>query len=278
MNSDIFAALMAASALHAGWNVIVRGAGDRTIMMVGVALLTSVIAAVGLPLLAAPDRQAWVNIAISIVIHVVSFDMVARTYSVADMGLAYPLMRGTAPLLTALVSIIMLRDYPTAWSCAGITIISLGVFGLVAHERSHWSRSAIVTASANAVLIAAYTLIDGAGMRATHGFTSYVLWVFLGSGLAYTGLWAAKTRLADLGTLMGVIPWGVGGALASIISYGIALWAMTQTSIAVIAATRETSIAFGVMFSIVFLKERLAPVRVAASAAIMAGAIVLRMA
>ena len=69
-----------------------------------------------------------------------------------------------------------------------------------------------------------------------------------------------------------------GGGILSFLSYWIAIWAMTRAPIPLVAALRETSIAFGALIAVIFLGERVTPVRIAATLAILSGAALLRFA
>ena len=60
-------------------------------------------------------------------------------------------------------------------------------------------------------------------------------------------------------------------------SYGIALWAMTQAPVALVAGLRETSIFFGTIFSAMILKERITFARGLSIFMIVAGAIAIKM-
>lgn len=71
---------------------------------------------------------------------------------------------------------------------------------------------------------------------------------------------------------------GLLGGIGTMGSYGLALWAMTQAPLAVVAALRETSILFGALIAFVLLKEKVAGLRIAAAVGIAGGAILLRLA
>jgi uncharacterized membrane protein len=68
---------------------------------------------------------------------------------------------------------------------------------------------------------------------------------------------------------------GLAAGAGSIVSYGLALWALRLGNLPRLAALRETSVLFGVLIAIVFLKERATPARLVSAALIGAGAAVL---
>ena len=69
-----------------------------------------------------------------------------------------------------------------------------------------------------------------------------------------------------------------GGGAMSMCAYFIVIWAMTQAPIALVAALRETSVLFGSLIAIVFLKEVVTGWRVLASAFVLLGMVLLKMA
>jgi drug/metabolite transporter (DMT)-like permease len=276
MSATVFGIVLLAAALHASWNAIVKGAGDKILTTVLVTASASMLAAATLPLLRQPDPASWPFILASVLLQVVYFVLVARTYDVADMSQTYPLMRGTAPLLVAMVSVLWLGAHLAAGMCVGIAVICLGILGMAAEVRRN--RQGLALALLNAVIIAAYTLIDGVGVRRSGAPASYTLWIFLLAGIPLT-TWVIGTRTSSMidyarrNWYFGVI----GGA-GTVASYGLALWAMTLAPIAVVAALRETSILFGVVISGMLLKERLGFARLAAACTIAIGAAVIRLA
>src|SRR4051812_27246003 len=101
MNSFVFAAVLFAALCHAGWNVAVKRGLDPLMTTV---LISVGAALAGLAMLAAtglPDNPSWPWVAASVLIHIVYFAALIESYASGDMGLVYPLARGTAPLLTA---------------------------------------------------------------------------------------------------------------------------------------------------------------------------------
>ena len=87
-----------------GASICAVGAGAGSVATILVAASAAVISALALPVLAQPARESWPFIAASTVLQVGYYLLVARAYRGADMSQAYPLMRGTAPLIVALVS------------------------------------------------------------------------------------------------------------------------------------------------------------------------------
>lgn len=177
MTLTVFCILLFAALLHASWNAIVKASGDKMYAAIGVSGSAALIALVMLPCPAARAGQRPYLLA-SCALQVVYTVLVAKTYQVSDMSQTYPLMRGTAPLLVAAISVLFLGDRlsPLAW--LGIGVICLAILAMAFNGRAS-SRKGIVLALINACFIAGYTLVDGTGVRLAGSALGYTLWTFL---------------------------------------------------------------------------------------------------
>ena len=278
MELSVFAIVIVAAALHAGWNAIVKGGGDTLLTTVLVTGAAALIAVVSLPFLPPPAQGSWPFIAASALLQVAYFALVARAYRVAEMSLTYPLMRGTAPLLVALVSVVWLSEPLSVFGWLGLGVICAGILGMAVAIPRGANKAGVGLALGNAVIIAGYTLIDGAGVRRSGAPAAYTLWIFLLSGVALL-FWALMRRRSVLhGYIRRNWHLGLMGGAGTIGSYGLALWAMTVAPVAVVAALRETSILFGTAVSALVLHERVGLARVVGVCIIAVGAILLRLA
>ena len=213
---------------------------------------------------------------VQVILQVVYFVLVASTYRIADMSQTYPIMRGTAPLLVATASVGLLSESLSSFAWLGIAIICIGILSMAATP-GIGQRKGLLLALVNAAVIAGYTLIDGVGVRKSGAPAAYTLWIFLLTGLALA-LWACAVRRREFWRYL-ARHWrpGVIGGFGTVVSYGLALWAMTAAPIATVSALRETSILFGVVISALVLKEQLTRRRIMAACIIAGGAIVLRL-
>lgn len=274
----VFAIVMAAAVLHAGWNAIVKGGGDTLLTTILVTGAAALLAVVSLPFLPPPARESWPFIAASAVFQVAYFVLVANAYRIADMSLTYPLMRGTAPLLVALASVLWLGEPLSAGAWLGLGVLCAGILSIAGATRRDANRAGIVVALANAVVIAGYTLIDGVGVRRSGAPAAYTLWIYLLSGAALLAWALIARRGAFIDYLRRNWHLGLIGGFGTVGSYGLALWAMTVAPIAVVAGLRETSILFGTAISGLLLHERVGRARIFGVCIIAAGAILLRLA
>ncbi|MBN8969076.1 MAG: EamA family transporter [Rhizobiales bacterium] len=277
MTIFVFSVVLFAAALHAIWNAVVKGGADKLLTTVLVTTWATLIAAVCLPFLPAPSRESWPFIGVSTLLQVGYYVLVARTYHLADMSQTYPLMRGTAPLLVAIISVAVLGGHLSASAWVGIAIICAGILAMATSGHSK-NKAGLALALLNAGVIASYTLVDGLGVRLSGAPAAYTLWIFLLTGIPLI-VWTFVARRAEFqGYIAANWHLGLVGGAGTIISYGLALWAMTLAPVAVIAALRETSILFGTAISALVLKERVSMVRMVAVCIIAIGAGILRFA
>ena len=272
----VFLVVLSAALLHAAWNAIVKSATDKFLGTIVVTGSAALISAAVLPLLAVPARASWPYAVVSALFQIVYFVLVSRAYQVADMSQTYPLMRGTAPLLVAIWTVFQMGESLTPIAWLGVIAVCLGIFGIAAGAGI--DRRGVYLALLNAVVIAGYTLIDGTGVRLSRAPAAYTLWVFFLTGLPLT-VWTVVTeKLTFIRYAARYWRFGVAGGVATTVSYGLALWAMTLAPIAIIAALRETSILFAVVIAGLVLKEPLGLRRIIAACIIAGGAVALRLA
>ncbi|WP_339452518.1 EamA family transporter [Pseudomonas sp. JAI120] len=276
MSLDVFAIIMLGAALHATWNAVVKGGDNKLLTTCMIASIASLIASAVIPFLELPSKESWPFIGASVILQVVYFVLVASTYRIADMSQTYPIMRGTAPLLVATASVGLLSESLSSFAWLGIAIICIGILSMAATP-GIGQRKGLLLALVNAAVIAGYTLIDGVGVRKSGAPAAYTLWIFLLTGLALA-LWACAVRRREFWRYL-ARHWrpGVIGGFGTVVSYGLALWAMTAAPIATVSALRETSILFGVVISALVLKEQLTRRRIMAACIIAGGAMVLRL-
>ena len=277
MSPTIFEIILLAAVLHALWNAIVK-AGDNTLLTTVLVTASAALwAAILLPVLPSPNPASWPYIAISAALQVVYFTLVARIYRVADMSQTYPIMRGAAPLIVAIAGTVFLGENLSSRAWLGIFIICSGILIMLWTEGQK-SLQGLMLALLNALIISGYTLVDGVGVRLSAAPASYTLWIFLITG-ATIACWAAFTQWTKtLHYLRKNWHLGAVGGFGTLVSYGLALYAMTKAPVAVVAALRETSILFSAVISWLILKEHITSTRLVSVCVIAAGAITLRLA
>jgi phosphonate utilization associated putative membrane protein len=280
-------AVLLGAALHASWNALVKSAGDKTVDTALVHFLAALMALPLLLLVGLPSASAAPYIAASLAIHVAYYIALAGAYQHGELGMTYPIMRGFAPLLVALGSGTLLGEQPSAAAWLGTIAITVGValVGLAHPGQALHHRKALAFAFANAAIIAVYTFVDGMGVRAevAAGGSAwrYVMILFVLDGLPYPLLvWLRRTpeqRRAIVAYARTRWSKAALGGCASIGSYAIALWAMTQAPVASVAALRETSVLFAALLGTWLLKERFGVQRAVGTAVVVLGVMALRL-
>jgi drug/metabolite transporter (DMT)-like permease len=272
-------AVLGAGLLHAGWNALLKSApgGDPMLDMATIVAGSAVCGLVVIPFVGVPDTSAWKFAAVSSIIHWGYYVTLAHAYRTGDLSFAYPLMRGSAPLIVTLLGIVFLREWPSPQIALGIALISLGIVSIAFARRGRHPPSAAGWALANACIIAAYTLVDGAGARASGNPLAYVSWLIFLEAIPFLAwIWTRQGAVAYAYIAHG---WrrGLLGGAASLGAYGIVLWAMTLAPVAAVAALRETSVLFAALIGAFVLKEGLGLRRLAGAVSVVAGVAALKL-
>ncbi len=276
MSPWVTALVLGSALLHASWNAIIKSSRE---VMLDTALVAAGAGLLALPLAALvplPAGASWPYLGASAAIHVGYFSTLVAAYRVGDLGHAYPLMRGIAPLLVALFGVVLLDEHPSASVWLGIALISAGILSLGLLQRGRAQRAATLWALANAAIIAGYTLVDGTGARLSGSPAGYVAALFWLQGLLFVTLVAILRQRAAFEYAARNWQRGLIGGLFLISAYGIVLWAMTRAPVAAVAALRETSVIFAALLGSLFLKEPFGRQRLFAACAVALGVIALR--
>jgi drug/metabolite transporter (DMT)-like permease len=270
--------VLAGALLHASWNAIIKAGSQKFLDTVLVASGAALLAGLALPLLPLPDPASWPYLGASLAIHVAYFSLVAGALRWGDLSYAYPIMRGTPPLLSAILALLLLGESLTPGGWIGILMLCGGILTLTVERFRTGRFPAVSTALAlsNAAVIVAYTMVDGVGVRLSGSAPSYALWFFFLNGFPLL-LFSLVTRPEEVRHhLRRHWKRGVLGGVCTAGSYGIALWAMTLAPIALVAALRETSVIFGTAMAAIFLKEDFGRARYVAAGLVTAGAFFMK--
>lgn len=264
ISTGVGLAVLAAALMHASWNALIRGAPDKQQYTILLHACAALLAVAGLCVTGWPSPASLPYIAASAVLHWVYIALLMRIYDGGQLAVGYVAMRGLAPMLVSLVSVFALREPLSAQAWLGVAAILAGVMtialasgqpvGLLLRHPS--GRAALL----NAGVIAAYTLVDGQGVRQSGNPLGYVFTLVLFDPLLVLALQVRRDPAALLAYARRHWPLGFLGAGISTGAYAIVLWAMTQAPIAVVAAMRESSVIFAVLIGSLWFKEgRLRP-------------------
>ena len=278
MSTAVMMAVLFGAFLHAGWNALVRGASDGTSSIILVVAGAGLIAACWLPFAPLPAAQSWPYLATSVVVHFAYFVLVAAAYRKGQLSFVYPIMRGSAPAVSAAFAAWLLNEMPSAGGWLGVLLICCGVILLATDSwraKSFQAASAIF-ALANAGVIVLYTLLDGVGARLSGHPLSYTGWMILLTALSSTAIFSARHGLNTAQYIRRYWLRGLTGGACMLGSYGLALWAMTRAPIALVAALRETSVVFALVIAATLLRERITPMRYASIFIVVVGALAIK--
>lgn len=275
MSAGVVAIVLCAALMHALWNALIKGAGDRTVML-GLIALGHVIPGFALALnLPAPDPASWKFIAASTVIHWGYYYLLNLAYRSGDLSVVYPIARGAAPLLVALGAWAAVGEAlpPLAW--VGIGAISGGIFLLARPSRlGHAHKGSVLAAFGTALTVAAYSIADGIGVRASQEALAYVAWLFTAE--IFVAAYVLGTRHRRLRAMSGrTVIIGLAGGVISGGAYALALYAKTIAPIGMVSAMRETSVIFAALFGVIWFGEGPKRQRLVAAVVVCAGVILI---
>ena len=266
-------AVLLAAGLHAGWNALAKAQEDRLGLLARSCLVSIALALVGIVVFDVPKTAAWPWLAASIVIHLLYNAGLLYAYRVGDFNQTYPLARGVGPVVVAIFAALVLQENLSLPAAAGVVLIaaSIGVLGFTPWHRIRTQRAAVTAAVFTGLTIAAYTIVDGVGVRRSGSAGGYTMWLVGVQGLmtvlALVLLRRPRTRAS----------WGASAAVAAMTAaaYGLVLWAQTRGALAAVAALRESSVVVAAVIGMLFFKEPMGRVRIAASIAVAAGVVLL---
>lgn len=278
MSFSVILAVLFGALLHATWNLIVKG-GANKLFETGINACGAGLGLIfALPFLPLPDSDSLIYLFISCVCHFIYYLGVAEAYRVTDLSLAYTIMRGAAPMLTA-CAMAFLGSSIGLYGWFGVLLLSGGILTLAFQEKTqgHGTLKGTLFSLRVSLVIMGYTLADGLGARASGNSLSYICWLFFINIFPVNIYIALKYGREYFVYFKKKAASGLGGGLCSLASYGIAIWAMTVAPIALVAALRESSVIFGMLLSVIFLGEKLSPLRVCAICLVFFGACLSRL-
>jgi drug/metabolite transporter (DMT)-like permease len=285
-------AVLAAAVTHATWNAIAHGIKDQVVAF-GLIGAGSIAVAVPVILLSPfPLAACWPYLLASVFIHVFYNLLLMRSYRYGDFGQVYPLARGISPLIVTVLAAVFAAERPSLLQVAGVLVVSSGLAVLVLAGRRPGSgsgsgpgsgsgsgsgpgRAALLAASGTGLTIAAYTTVDGLGVRLSGSSAGYIGWLMLLESLCVPA-WALVRRRDVVGGLsMRVLLSGVSAGMLAVLAYGLVLWAQTRGALAPIAALRETSVIFGALIGAMVFHEPFGRWRIAATVIVVLGVLLL---
>ncbi|MFJ5686543.1 EamA family transporter [Streptomyces sp. NPDC093099] len=275
MTPLVASAVLVAALTHAGWNALAHTIKDQLVAFTLIGGGAAVIGAALACFTPLPHAAAWPYLIVSALLHIGYQALLMRSFSLGDFGQMYPIARGTAPLVVTVLAAVFVGESPDAWQAAGVAVASAGLVGLALRGIRGSGRTpdwpALLAAVATGLSIAAYTVVDGAGVRASGSPLAYIAWLMILEGLTIPAYALYARRGLLLGQLRPHAARGLLGAALSMLAYGLVLWAQTRAPLAPVAALRESSIIVGAAIGAVFFKERFGTPRIAAAGLMVVG-------
>jgi drug/metabolite transporter (DMT)-like permease len=269
-------AVIAAAVTHAVWNAIAHGIKDQTLAfaLIGVGGI-----AAGIPLVivaAMPHGDCWPYLLGSVAIHVFYNLLLMQCYQLGEFSQVYPLARGTSPLVVTILAAIFIHEHLALPQIAGVLVVSGGLATLVLAGRRP-GRATFAAAVGTGLTIAAYTTVDGVGVRLSGSPVGYIGWLMILECLCVPMFAVLRRRHVLLKQPKRILLAGLAAGALSVLAYGLVLWAQTRGALAPIAALRETSVIFGAIIGTLIFREPFGRTRIAATVLVAAGIVLLNL-
>ena len=271
----VFSLVLLAAALHSIWNAVIKGTGDKTIAIGLVALGHMVLGLIGAAILPLPDIKVIPFIIASTLIHWGYYYGLTTAYKFGDLSLIYPIARGISPVIVTFFAFFWIDERLSWVEMGGVLLISSGILFLGLRSLSNEkSIPALVFALTTGILIAAYSLTDGFGVRLTENPLSYIVWLFIAEGFIVFYIFGRfKVRL--LKSSFSEIMLGFFAGVISTVAYGLALYAKSLAPLGIVTALRETSVIIATLIGVLWFKEKPIGYRIVAASVVFCGIIFL---
>lgn len=272
MQNHVAAALVVGAFVHASSSALFKAAQGHRNSIAPFCVSLGVMGALGLPFVAQPHPASWPFLAGSAILEAIYFIVIGPLFRTTDFLVAYTMIRGLAPVTATAAGFLFLGETVSPTAISGVAMISAGIILLGLGGQA--GRGNCLRALSGAVIAGAYSALDAIGVRKSGAPLGYACWLFAAIGLVFVPhFW--KQRIQGKSSIRNATMTlaAGGGGLAS---YGVALWAMTQSALSAVASLRETSIAFGILISRLMFRERLGMMRGAVVLIIAIGAVLVR--
>ena len=277
MTAAALTLVLASGLCHATWNLMAKSSGNKAAFL-WICQLIAIILFLPWTIWELRDWSItpkagtfWVA---SAALHGLYVWLLARAYTIGDLSQAYPIMRGTSPLLVPLGAVLLFGQHVSPWGWVGIAGIVIGIAALQEPRRGGAGRIGKPAAYAFAVglTVTCYTLVDAQALQ----YVPAVVLIEAGnignvlalSAAALTGgaaraEWRQYKRSAIIAGIL-----APGG-------YLLFLLALHHGPVSLLTPVREIGTVFGTVGAIWLLKEQQGYRRIMASIAITCGIIVL---
>lgn len=278
MTPSIVVLVLLAALLHAAWNAMAKAGGEPQYSIAAYRLVSAVCCLPLLFLLPLPLAASWPMLLASTVIHSVYYVTLSRAYRSGDLSQVYPLFRGLAPVLVTAGALVLAGEFLSPGSMLGIGLVSLGLISIAfgGGALGRISSPALGWGLATSVLIAAYTVADGMGVRVAGNPFSYIAWLFVLEPIPICA-WLLMHRRTGWFSYMRANPVRIGaGSFAAAAAYGMVIYAMGVAPMGLVSSLRETSVIFAALIGTLLFREPFGRQRVIAAVLVCCGVALIK--
>lgn len=268
---------LTAAILHAVWNALVKAGDDRLLTMAVVIFTTGILSPFLLIMGEPPATDSWPYIGASVLLNNIYFLFLIEAYRVGDLSHAYPIARGSAPLMVAVGAMIFGGEKLATGELVGIAMVSGAIISLVffAGEGRQEGWRTIIYPLFTGLMIASYTIVDGIGVRISGSPSGFIGWLFLLSPLPITVIVLVRRRGKIFEFVQHSWKTSVLAGCLNFGSYGLAIWALSLGTMAHVSALRETSVIIAALIGAVFLRESFGFRRIILATVVVFGVIIM---
>lgn len=277
MQTHIILVVILAACFHALWNASVKLSDDKLLSLAAIQMTIFVLVLPMVPFVGLPHTDSVPYLLASVGFHLGYYLSLARAYRYGDFAQAYPLARGSAPILVTLCGVFVLGEtfsgiqfLSLAGVIIGIMIFATRRLGAVLHQRKALS-SALITSC----FIGAYTVVDGIGGRLSANIPAYIVWLSLLDSFPLVLYALYHRRWSEVVALKSKWRVSLFASVLSFAAYWIVVWAMSQSPIALVSALRETSIIIAALIGAYYFKEPAGKRRIVASVVLFVSIVLL---
>jgi drug/metabolite transporter (DMT)-like permease len=265
-----------AACLHATWNAMVKVAPDRALVLAAIAAAHTATGLVLMNVAGVPASESWPFIAASTLLHYVYYLFLFESYRFGDLSQVYPIARGMAPLLVASGAWIFAGEALSLLAWIAIFITSAGIMAIAVIRRNPLKSDprTLAYTIANGVIIAAYSIVDGIGVRLSGDPLGYMAWLFFLEFPVVIVIVALRRGALPAFARSGM-SLALAGGLLSVVAYGIVLYANTLAPLGAVSAVRESSVIIAALIGTLLLGETPRLPRLGSAALVATGIVIL---
>jgi drug/metabolite transporter (DMT)-like permease len=269
--------VLLAGVLHATWNAVAKQIDDKLVAFGLIGIGLTAVAAVALPLAGLPRSASIPFALVSVGLHIGYELALMQSYRLGNFGHTYPVARGTAPLLVAAGAWVFAGQHLDGVQLAGVATLAGGLMAVVfaGGRLRAVDLPATIAAVITGVTIAAYTLVDGLGVRHAHNAAGYAALLFLLQGPVLPVLAVLYRRSDPAWRSARSVTAGLTAGVLSYAAYAIVIWAQTRGPLALVSALRETSVISAALIATLVFHEPFGRRRIPSAVAVVAGIVLL---